>query len=188
MEDLDCYLAEIASGDADAFGRWMAAVEPSLRASLLRFAAWVDVEAVLQEAFLRVWQVAPRLRPDGRPNSLLRFAQRVARNLAIDWSRRYRPELRSLELELEEQSSAHVASPPDPLLRKVLLECNQHLPPKPSLALQMRLRLGAQEPDGKLARKLRMTTNTFLQNVTRARKLLLECLKKHGVDFEAERA
>jgi hypothetical protein len=29
-----------------------------------------------------------------------------------------------------------------------------------------------------------MKTNTFLQNVTRARKLLAECLKKRGVALE----
>jgi hypothetical protein len=31
-----------------------------------------------------------------------------------------------------------------------------------------------------------MRLNTFLQNVTRARKFLAECLKTSGVDLEAE--
>jgi len=33
-----------------------------------------------------------------------------------------------------------------------------------------------------------MRTNTFLQNVTRARKLIAECLERHGVDLAAELA
>jgi RNA polymerase sigma-70 factor (ECF subfamily) len=188
MDDLDCHLDAIASGDPDVFGRWVAAVEPSLRASLMRFAAQVDVEAVLQEALLRVWQVAPRVERDGAPNSLLRFAQRVARNLAIDLARRQRPELSSFANELVEEASSDAPSPPDPLLRELLRECQRRLPKKPASALESRLLFGAREPDRTLARRLHMTTNTFLQNVTRARKLLLECMKKRGVDLEAELA
>ena len=44
----------------------------------------------MQEALLRVWQVAPRCRRDERPNALLRLAARIARNLAIDELRRVR--------------------------------------------------------------------------------------------------
>jgi RNA polymerase sigma-70 factor (ECF subfamily) len=84
MLDLDLYLAAIGAGDPEAFARWVAGAEPSLRATLRPMAAHVDAEAVLQEALLRVWQVAPRCQPDGRPNSLLRLGARIARNLAID--------------------------------------------------------------------------------------------------------
>src|SRR6185295_3065115 len=88
--DLDIHLTALAAGDAGAFGRWLAGAEPCLRASLRPFAARVDTEAALQEALLRTWQVAPRHTPDGRPNSLLRLAQRIARNLCIDEARRAR--------------------------------------------------------------------------------------------------
>jgi hypothetical protein len=43
------------------------------RGSLRSFAERVDVEAVVQAALVRVWQVAPRVRPDGRPEPLLRL-------------------------------------------------------------------------------------------------------------------
>jgi len=73
--DLDAHLAAIATGDADAFGRWVAGAEAPLRGALRSFAARVDTEAILQEALLRVWQVAPRVALDGKPNALLRFAR-----------------------------------------------------------------------------------------------------------------
>ena len=81
--DADVYLAHIAQGDADAFAAWLSSTEHEVRVSLRAFAATVDTEAVLQEALLRVWQAAPRVVPDGRPNALLRFAVRTARNTAI---------------------------------------------------------------------------------------------------------
>jgi RNA polymerase sigma-70 factor (ECF subfamily) len=88
MADLDHHLPAIAAGDDQAYARWLAGAEPELRAALRTFAATADTEAVLQEALLRVWQVAPRFTPDGRPNALLRFAVRAARNLALDEVRR----------------------------------------------------------------------------------------------------
>ena len=75
--ELDPLSAE--RGDADAFARWMAGVEHPLRAGLRRFAGQVDAEAVLQETLLRIWQVAPRFVPDGRPDGLVRLGHRIAR-------------------------------------------------------------------------------------------------------------
>ena len=91
MIDLDAHLPAIQAGDADAFGRWLAGAEPGLRESLRSFAASVDTEAVLQESLLRTWQVAPRVVSDGKPNTLLRLAVRIARNLAVSERRRLRP-------------------------------------------------------------------------------------------------
>ena len=68
MTDLDRHLPGILAGDSSAFATWMAGAEPRLRASLRSFAVQVDTEAVLQETLLRVWQVAPRFVPDGRPD------------------------------------------------------------------------------------------------------------------------
>ena len=90
MIDLDAHLPSIASGDAPAFGRWLAGAEEPVRRSLRSFAAVVDAEAVLLETLLRVWQVAPRVERDGQPNALLRVALRIARNAAIDEVRRAR--------------------------------------------------------------------------------------------------
>ncbi len=184
MDDLDRYLPDIVAGDTTAFGRWVAGAEPRLRASLSSIATDVDAEAVLQECLLRVWQVAPRFVPDGKPDGLTRLAIRIARNLAISELRRRRivPAIAVLE--------AHDPSPPvapDPLLRRVIALCREKLPSKPAAALAARLE-GAWQPDLELAAMLGMKLNTFLQNVGRARKLLAQCLAAHGVDVEGELA
>jgi len=88
----DDLLPAISAGDAAAFARWLASAEDRLRGSLRSFAERVDVEAVLQEALVRVWQLAPRVVPDGRPHALLRLAIRIARNLAVSDLRRSRLE------------------------------------------------------------------------------------------------
>ncbi len=185
--DLDAELPAIAAGDADAFGRWLAGAERPVRESLRSFAAVVDVEAVLQEAMLRVWQVAPRFQPDGRPNGLLRLGVRIARNLAISEVRR----LRAVPAELGDVEAAHAEgerppAPPDPLLRDAIRLCREQLPERPRQALDARLAGagGAGDPD--LAESLGMRLNTFLQNVTRARQLLAEGLRRRGVILDVE--
>jgi RNA polymerase sigma-70 factor (ECF subfamily) len=181
--DLDQYLPEIGAGDPDAFARWVAGAEPSLRASLRSLAARVDCEAVLQEALLRVWQVAPRCKTDGRPNALLRLGARIARNLAIDELRRDRSN--PVDAEALEHIEPVEPRPPDPLLRELIEACRQALPEKPALALTARIDAAGGEPDVALAERLHMKLNTFLQNVARARKLLEACLRKRGYELEA---
>jgi RNA polymerase sigma-70 factor (ECF subfamily) len=184
--DLDAHLVAIAAGDPDAFARWVAGAEPRVRASLVTLADRVDVEAVLQECLLRVWQVAPRVQPDGRPDALLRLAVRIGRNLAIDELRRRRI-APSDGLGAVPEPSTWPADP-DPLLREVIARCREALPEKPAQALQARLRDGATAPDRDLAAALGMKLNTFLQNFSRARRLLAECLRRAGVDLESETA
>jgi RNA polymerase sigma-70 factor (ECF subfamily) len=100
----DDLLPDIAAGDTVAFARWVAGAEGRLRDSLRSFAARVDTEAVLQEALLRVWQVAPRVTLDGKPDALVRLAVRIARNLAVSELRRNR--LEPVELEALERAAA----------------------------------------------------------------------------------
>jgi hypothetical protein len=71
-------------------------------------------------------------------------------------------------------------------LRRIIAICREKLPRKPALALMARLSSAGGEPDLVLAEQLGMKLNTFLQNFTRARKLLAECLARNGVDLEAE--
>ena len=155
-----------------------------MRESLRSFASVVDVEAILQEALLRVWQVAPRFVPDGAPNGLLRFGVRVARNLAVSEVRRTKarpaPEA---EIEQARAEQGVAAETPDPLLRGVLARCYELLPDQPRRVLDLRLSRPG-EADLALAETLGMRINTFLQNFGRARKLLGECLRKNGVDVE----
>lgn len=184
--DLDTFLPAILARDTHAFGRWMAAAEGPIRDSLRSFSTVLDVEAVLQEALLRVWQVTPRFVPDGRPNGLLRLGVRIARNLAISEVRRTRTratEDEDLERRLAEASSVDPeGEAPDPMLRNVIADCYERLPGKPKEALRARLdNAGSANDDTTLAATLGMRVNTFLQNFGRARKLLADCLRKQGV-------
>ena len=185
--DLDGELSSIIAGDADAFGRWLAGAERPVRESLRSYASVLDVEAVLQEALLRVWQVAPRFQPDGRPNGLVRLGVRIARNLAISEVRRLRAvpaDPGDVEAALAE--SERPVAPPDPMLRDAIRACREQLPERPRQALDARLASagGAVDPD--LAESLGMRLNTFLQNFTRARQLLAECLRRRGVILDVE--
>jgi RNA polymerase sigma-70 factor (ECF subfamily) len=192
MTDLDVHLPAIAAGDEKAFAAWLAAGERRVRLSLRTFAERVDTEAVLQETLLRVWQVAPRMKPDGRPDALLRLAIRIGRNLAVSELRRAR--LQSVEIEELERAAATFegAAPPDragdPFLRQVILECRGRLPARPARALEARLESAGSEPDAVLAERVGMRPNTFFQNITRARRLLEECLRGRGINLALELA
>lgn len=176
--NLDVHLPGIVDRDAAAFARWMAGAEPAVRESLRSFARVVDVEAVLQEALLRVWHVAPRFVPDGGDNGLLRLAVRIARNLAISEVRRRKERPVGDDALVDE--SAPEPELPDPLLRQVLARCYELLPEQPRRVLGSRLAAHG-EGDLALAQTLGMRLNTFLQNFGRARRLLGECLRKSGV-------
>jgi RNA polymerase sigma-70 factor (ECF subfamily) len=179
------YLSAIAAGDTDAFADWVAGCEMRLRASLSSFAAVIDVEAVVQETLLRVWQVAPRIEIDGKGESSVRFAIRVARNLAVSEVRRLQSPARAKQLEAElAESPPHTALEPDPLLRRLIVMCRDKLSGKPAAALAQRLTRG-ELPDRELAASVGMQLNTFLQNIGRARKAISACLQKQGVELEA---
>lgn len=186
MADLDQYLPAIAAGDSDAFARWVAGDEFRIRASLRSFATVVDTEAIVQETLLRIWQVAPRVKTDAKGDCLMRLAIRIAHNLAISETRRARG------VPTEHETLEHVLgmygrvdeSSTDPLLRRVIALCREKLPKKPALALDARLGSHGGLPDESLAEQLGMKLNTFLQNFTRARRFLAECLRDNGVDLE----
>jgi len=190
--DLDQHLPGIAGGESAAFARWLAGAEGRLRDSLRSFASRVDTEAVLQEALLRVWQVAPRVTPDGKPDALVRLGVRIARNLAVSEVRRDR--LEPVDLEALERAAAIDGDAPmpdrvaDAILRELIEACRGKLPRQPAAALAARLANGGGDPDAVLADRLRMRLNTFLQNVTRARRLLADCLRRRGVDVAMERS
>jgi RNA polymerase sigma-70 factor (ECF subfamily) len=184
------YLPRIAAGDTAAFGAWMTGAERPVRDSLRGFAGRVDTESVIQETFLRVWQVAPSIVSDGKPNNLVCVALRIARNLAISETRRLRTAAaygEALEgLEGLDALGHGSSRPPDPMLRRLIAACRERLPARPAQALSARLQNEGSDADATLAEQLGMTRNTFLQNFTRARKLLAQCLAENGVDLDAE--
>lgn len=187
IADLDDHLPAIRQGDAAAFARWMASAEPTLRLSLRSFATTIDVESILQEALLRTWSYAPRVVSDGKPNALFRVALRIGRNLAVSERRRRRPMTGiGAGAGNDETLLALVDETPpqfvDPLLLARVRECHARLPDKPRQALAARLESQGADADEDLAARLEMRLNTFLQNFTRARKMLIECLRAMGID------
>ena len=189
MSDLDVHIDAIVAGDAAAFGQWVAGAEPRLRGGLRSFAAHVDTEAVLQEALLRAWQVAPRFEPDGRPDGLLRLTARIARNLALMELRRARVTPTDAEsLARIADASAPDPPPPDPLLRRLIQACLDALPARPAAALRQRLAAHGRHHDQDLADLVGMKLNTFLQNIRRARLGLEACLEGKGVTLPSAEA
>lgn len=186
MTDLDDLLPAIAAGDTHAFGRWMAVAEPRLRDSLRGFAAQADTEAVVQETLLKLWQIAPRVERDARGNSFLRLGIRIARNLCLDQVRRRRTVGFEAPALAELEELAVEAREADPFLGNAIQRCREQLPGKPGAAFSARLESRGGEHDRDLAQRLGMQLNTFLQNVGRARKFLLECLRRSGIDLSLE--
>jgi RNA polymerase sigma-70 factor (ECF subfamily) len=180
-------LSAMAAGDAVVFARWASTAEHPLRSALRPFATSLDTEAVLQETLLRIWQVAPRFTHDGRPHALLRFAMRTARNVAVsEWRRMGKPEQQEA-LEQHLQAEATVAPvTPDPHLREQIGKCREKLPKQPKAALEQRIAAEGSRDDAELAAAIGMSLNTFLQNFTRARKFLKECLEKAGIRLDGE--
>lgn len=176
--DLDVHLDAIVAGSHEAFAAWLAGAEPSLRASLRSFATTVDVEVVVQETLLRAWQFAPRVKRDGRGNSLLRYALRTGRNLAIDHTRKH-----ARDVDVDEVPEVPVAPvEPDPALKRWLLACIEALPERARLALMARLNDRGTRHDRDLAATVDMRLNTFLKNVGRARAMVSKCLAERGVE------
>lgn len=187
MTPVDAAWQEVRRGSEAGFRAWLSLVEPVLWRALRPFAPAVDVEAVVQEALLRMWVLAPT-QPLAGENASLRFALRLARNLAIDEARR-----RGREVPLEPAWTGDGDPPPDPLppaapaplpdprLHRAIVACLDELPSRPKAALRARLAAAGSLPDRLLAERLAMQLNTFLQNVTRARRLVEQCLAAAGI-------
>lgn len=184
MSQIDTLFAAAREGDVPSFGEWMGSVELPIRLSLRRFARAVDVESVVQETLLRMWTlVKDKERTLEGENASLRFALGMARNIARSEARRF-----GKEVLLPPDEMPEVEVPPEPTpdhgLRAAILGCIEKLAQKPMTALRARLDMGALRPDRDLAASLGMTLNTFLQNITRARRQVAVCLERQGIELE----
>src|SRR5690606_29543998 len=105
---------------------------------------------------------------------------------AVDETRRQgRWSRAELDDVLSSGEGAHDEPLPDPLLRELIQECRRALPKKPALVLEARLNDRGGRADRDLAPLLQLTVDAFAQNISRARKLLRECLTRKGVSLEA---
>jgi DNA-directed RNA polymerase specialized sigma24 family protein len=181
-DDYDVDLSEhsaIIARDRDVFSRWFARSELSLKRSLRSFAEVADVEAIVQDTAVKIWQGASRILPDGRPGFLLRWARTVAVNAARNAAR---------------QSGRHVSLPPDlpavdrpgagsdPLLRERVRRCLERLLPGQRRAFEARISDGGSRNDRELASSSGMSFDAFRQHLARGRKALVGCLGSYGID------
>lgn len=182
MTDIDRLWFEACAGDKRAFGDWMGRVERPVLHSLWPFARAVDAESVVQETMMRMWvrsqDYAQRLEGE---NASLRFAIGLARNLARNMARKLKREQLLPPEELPQAAEAALSDPPsDPFLGRLIERCIKALKARGRNALLARLRRG-HVGDRELAAMLHMTLNTFLQNISRARRQLDACLERSGV-------
>jgi DNA-directed RNA polymerase specialized sigma24 family protein len=183
MTALDSTFLQVRSGNRTAFAEWMGNVEIPIRLTLRPFAQAVDVESVVQETLLRMWILSQDTERElTGENASLRFAIGVARNIARAEARRFGNE-KLLPPEEVPEGKVDPEAPSDAGLRKAILECVNRLARRPAQAFHARLQ-GGPLPDGKLASRLGMTLNTFLQNTVRARNQLAECLARKGVPLQ----
>jgi RNA polymerase sigma-70 factor (ECF subfamily) len=185
VDPIDRAFDAVRRGDQAAFAAWLRLVELPLRDRLRSFAQAVDVEAVLQEGLLRMWQLAPRVRLEGHQASL-RYAAHLTRNLALMETRHLgrMDRVDAERLAALPELRVEPSPPPDPALRRLIERCLDALPGRPREALRARIRDGAASPDRELAVALHMKLNTFLQNIVRARRQVADCLERHGVARE----
>lgn len=187
MTPIDAAYRRARQGDHDGFADWVRLAERPLRTALRSFARVVDVEAIVQEGLLRMWVLAPTIALEGE-NASLRYVTRLARNLAVREAERMGIFV-SMDRDDPAGHEPEVAPGPisDPGLRRAIQDCLKRLPAKPGRALAARLRGQGSLPDRDLASGVRMTLNTFLQNVVRARKHMAECLESKGVALGGSR-
>jgi RNA polymerase sigma-70 factor (ECF subfamily) len=169
------------AGEA-AFKDWFKRCEFPLRRSLRHFAAVVDVEAVVQETVIQIWEHdASRISRTSRPEFLLRWAIVVARNKALNIAKRTGRQ-DSLEAHVDLTTPAAHA-PGDPFLSARIRRCLEELPPTLRRVLEARVKDDGQHSDRELAGLLDTTFAAFRQNLARGRHGVEDCLKKHGIDI-----
>jgi len=162
----------------DAFKRWFGRSEIRLKQSLRSFASVVDVEAVVQDTALLVWERAATISPQRPSGFLFRWAVTVAKNKARTNARRS-----GRQAPLDDDSlPADSSRLGDPLLRAQLLKCRERLSPHQLRAFMARCEDGGKGDDRSLATSIGMSFEAFRQNLARARKAFAECLRLSKID------
>jgi DNA-directed RNA polymerase specialized sigma24 family protein len=183
--DYDLEVAEwqaIVRRDEDAFKRWLERTHIHLRLSLRSFATAVDVEVVVQETAIRVWERASTIVPDGSPAFLTRWAATVARNNARNAVKRAQREV-PLHQAADRPETQIGRAGVDPFLRTRLHGCRERLPDALRRVIDMILADGGQRSARECATAGRMSYDAFRQNLARGRRALENCLREHGIEI-----
>lgn len=181
-EDYDAEVAElhaIVQRDLDAFSRWFARCEIPLKVSLRSFKPFVDAEAVVQDTVIKVWEDPSRIRPDGRPGFLLRWARTVALNAARNAARR---QGRHAAMPEGDHVAGDVQPMSDVFLRTRVQQCFERLPAPQRQAFRARVADGGSRTDRELAASIEMSFDAFRQTLTRGRRALVACLRSFNID------
>ena len=171
-----------------AFAAWLVEAEPRLRGSLHGLSARIDAESVLQEAALRMWEIAKAIAQGERApivgtNASLRFALRMTHNLALNMIRKVKREVLVDPMDgFDDDVTPSDSDGPDPLFHDLLWQCFELLTANPLRAIRVRVEQG-HLPEGEQAKLAGMTRNTFHQNIRRARLQLAECLSDKGIEL-----
>ena len=176
----------VPSAAERAFGDWCELALPSLRIGLRSYARVIDVESVVQDTAIVMWERAKAIASGQKPalegrEASLRLAYRAARNRASNMRRKHRREVLS---DMEDDDLFNFTDPmlveSDPFLGERIRECSEQLKPQPAKALAIRLSHG-HRPEEEQAALAGMSKNTFHQNILRARLQLKECLESMGI-------
>ena len=175
----------IARRDQDVFGHWLKQHEIPLRLALRRFADLVDVEVVVQETAIVVWERAATIVPDGRRGFLWRWAVTVALNKARNEARRSARIGPNVTSQIEEKllDPTSVRPRPDQMFIARLNRCRAQLPDTLGRALAVRIEDNGQRSDRELAASIGVSFDAFRQSLARGRKALRQCLSTFGIDL-----
>jgi RNA polymerase sigma factor (sigma-70 family) len=196
-DDYELEVAEwqrIVARHADDFTRWFARCDILLKQTLRSFADTIDVEAVVQETALKVWQHAAAITPDGRTAFLFRWARTVALNAARTGARRathpaagYRRDdgRSNHRTDRHDETKDHDDRDRriDPYLQDRIKRCVERLPPDQRRVLKARIDDEGRRADRDLAEALGITFDSIRQNLSRARKSLEKCLGSFSIDI-----
>jgi RNA polymerase sigma-70 factor (ECF subfamily) len=174
MDDDDLILA-VARGDDAALRELFARHAPWLAARLRAVLPAADVEDVLQESFLGVWQGAKGYRPDGTPEAWL---WGIARRQAAQWLRR-RGRAASLVQVLADAGMPPASDPADAALTRAdLQDAVETLgPPGVPEREVWRLVYVEDRPVAEVARLMGVPEGTVKSRAHRARRRLRAALR-----------
>lgn len=175
-------LEAIAEGDRSAFSVLMKRYLPNMVTLAQRIVFDREqAREVAQEAFLRVWQNAPKWDPYGSA-TFLTWLRRITINLSISCRRRYREQVNiDLIEELPSNLADGFACVATSDQKRVVQEALQKLPERQRAAVA--LYYFDELPQAEAAEVMKTTPRAFDSLIVRAR----SSLKKHLIDSDIHR-